>query len=66
MKMNEEGKWQRAYDPYIEPEAEPEPIGQKTIDEQEAASHRFQFPDMKGALSKVPFSFGRKEASTKK
>lgn len=63
------GKWQRAYDPYVEPEAEPEPIGQQTIDEQQQATHSFKFPDMsnmQGALSKLPLSFGRKDAAGKK
>ena len=63
MRLSSEGKWKRAYDPFVEPEAEPEPIGQKTIDEKEQATHGMKFPDMQGVQSALGrFGFGRKDS----
>ena len=66
MRINAEGKWQRAYDPFVEPDAEPEPIDEADIEAKQDATHGFKFPDMQGALDKLPFGLGRKELAGNK
>lgn len=66
MRVNKDGKWVRAYDPFIEPGAEPDPLGDKEIEEEEVATHRFKFPDMQNVVGNLPFGLGRKEFASKK
>lgn len=66
MRINDQGKWERAYDPFVEPEAEPEPIDDADIANKEQETHGLKFPDMQGALNKLPFGFARKEFAGKK